>query len=262
LKELQGQASRLKKSIIIGIFIKKHKFLLGLTSCYSYGYKIIKARRDIFVKNDEKNIVFLRISLHINAVKDSSGNGLILLNSQEENQMRKRTVLLTVVSAVAFLGRVAQGGLISFYSDTFSTWSPSGVVFTQVISGYEPVSITMSAEAQSTFTFTTITTNESDITWTGYVLSLDPEGAASFVDETAGSTKFETALYPDALTIEFWAPNEVLPGQVVTLQFDVSIPDDVPCTITLTQNPIPEPATIVLLAFGGAALLYKRQRNI
>ena len=176
--------------------------------------------------------------------------------------MRKRTILLTVVSAVAFLGSVAQGGLVSFYSDTFSSWSPSGVVVMQAISGYDPVGITMSAEAQSTFTITSTATNESDITWTGYVLSLDPEGDASFVDGTAGSTKFETALYPDAWTIEFWSPNDVLPGQVVTLQFDVSIPDNVPSTITLTQNPIPEPATIVLLAFGGAALLYKRQRNI
>ena len=33
----------------------------------------------------EKNIVFFRISLHTNAVKGSSVNGLILLNSQEEN---------------------------------------------------------------------------------------------------------------------------------------------------------------------------------
>lgn len=175
--------------------------------------------------------------------------------------MSKRTVLLMLVVGVVFLSSAAQGVLVSFESDALSSWSPSGVVMTQAIANGGPVGVTMTAEAHSTFTINTTTTNESGITWTGYVLSLDPLGSATFVDGSAGSTKFDTALYPDDWTIEFWEPQAVLPGQVVALQFDVSIPDDGTYTFTLTQNPIPEPTTILLLGFGGALLLRKRPRN-
>lgn len=174
--------------------------------------------------------------------------------------MSRCTVLFMLVVGVVFLNSTAEGVLVSFASDAVSTWSPSGVVVTQAISG-GPVGVTMSAEAHSTFTITTTATNESDITWTGYLLSLDPQGNASFVDGSAGSTKFNTALYPDAYSIEFWEPQVVLPGQVVTLQFDVSIPDDGTYTFTLTQNPIPEPASVLLLGLGGVLMLRKKCRK-
>jgi hypothetical protein len=67
-------------------------------------------------------------------------------------------------------------------------------------------------------------------------------------------------LYPDAWTIEFWAPEIVLPGEAVTLEFGISIPDDGPYSFTLTQTPIPEPATAILLTFGVAFLVYKRPK--
>ena len=174
--------------------------------------------------------------------------------------MSKRTVLLMLVVGVVFLGSTAQSALVSFVSDGASNWSPSGVVMLQSVSG-GPVGVTMTAEAHSTFTINTTTTNESGITWTGYVLSLDPLGDATFVDGSAGSTKFNTALYPDPHTIEFWEPQVVLPGQVVALQFDVSIPDDGTYTFTLTQNPIPEPASILLLGLGGLLLRRKFRKN-
>jgi hypothetical protein len=47
---------------------------------------------------------------------------------------------------------------------------------------------------------------------------------------------------------------------VVTLQFDISIPDGVPFTFTLTQNPIPEPATAALLGLGALLLLARRKK--
>ncbi len=174
--------------------------------------------------------------------------------------MSRSRVLLTLVAAVAFLGSTVEGGLVSFTCDAVSNWSPSGAVITQGISAFAPSDVIVTAEAQSTFTVTTTATNESDIAWTGYRLSLDPDEQATFVDGSGGSTKFNTILYLDSWTIEFWEPQTVLPGQVVTLQFDVTIPDGNGYTFTLTQTPIPEPATLVLLGFGSILLLRRRRR--
>jgi len=103
--------------------------------------------------------------------------------------------------------------------------------------------------------------NRTNIAWTGYVLSLYPQGDATFVQGTAGSTAFGTTLYPDIWTVEFRAPEPVLPGQAVSLRFDIRIPDDGPYSFTLTQSPIPEPATALLLALGAASLLHREPKS-
>jgi hypothetical protein len=173
--------------------------------------------------------------------------------------MSKQALVFILVGLAAFFSSAAQAELVSFDSDAVSTWSPSGAVISQGISSLTVADVTITAEAESTFTITTTATNESDVTWTGYILSLDPQGDATFVEGTAGSTKFETAEYPDPWTIEFWAPKAVLPGQVVTLQFEINIPDSVPYTFTLTARPIPEPTTIAILGLGCLFLLRKRK---
>ena len=175
--------------------------------------------------------------------------------------MGKRIALIALVWALISLHSVAYGTLVSFSSDADYTWSPSGAVIIQTIRSSEPAGIMMSAEAHSTFNVKISTTNESGFTWTGYVLSLDPDNDATFIESTASSTKFETALFPDAWTLEFQAPQVVLQGEVVTFDFDIDIPDDHSYTFNLTQYPIPEPATITLLSIGGVLLLYKRTGN-
>lgn len=221
--------------------------------------KKTKPKKPLLAKMAKKSLHFPGLLCTLVDIEDHSEHGLGSLQSQEENQMSKRVLVFILVWLVAFFGSAAQAGLVSFDSDALSTWSASGAVVTQSISSVTPVEVTITAEAESTFTITTTTTNESGFTWTGYILSLDPQGDATFVEGVAGSTKFETVEYPDPYTIEFWAPQPVLPGQVVTLQFDVSIPDAGPYTFTLAQSPIPEPTTIAILALGGLLLLRKRK---
>jgi hypothetical protein len=176
--------------------------------------------------------------------------------------MSKWSRVLTVVAVVAFLGGVARAELVSFSSDaSIYSWSPSGAVVTNSFSLLGPVAVTMNAEAHSKLTLTSTATNETGFVWTGFVLNLDPQENATFVAGSAGSTKFNTVLYPDLYTIEFQAPQVVNPGQVVTVQFDVDIPDGAPFKISLTQTPIPEPATVALLALGAGALLFKRRSS-
>lgn len=169
--------------------------------------------------------------------------------------MSTRVVFLAFIAGYVLFGGPAQAGLISFTSSETSTWSPDGAEILEGFSVVEPLLVDITAEAESDFSISATVSNRSNITWTGYMLSLDPQGQATFVQGTAGSTVFGTTLYPDLWTIEFRAPEPVLPGQAVTLSFDINIPDNGPHSFTLTQNPIPEPATVLLLLLGGVLLL-------
>lgn len=179
--------------------------------------------------------------------------------------MSKRTILFTSIAVVVFLSGAAQAELVSFSSDVTYSWSPGGAVVMQGISTLaSPSVITMNAQANSSFTLNLTVVNESAITWTGYELTLDPFGYVTFVAGTAGSTKFGTIEFDeqqDPCTLKFWAPVNVLPTQTVGLQFDIYIPGGSPHTFELTQQPIPEPATVALLGLGAAVLLTRRKRQ-
>ena len=175
--------------------------------------------------------------------------------------MSRKTALFAFFAGILLLGNPAHGGLISFSSNAASTWSSSGAEISQDFWVSEPLGVDITAEALSDFGIAATVSNRSSIAWTGYVLSLDPQGEATFVQGTAGSTVFGTTLYPDLWTIEFRAPELVLPGQAVTLSFDINIPDDGPYSFTLTQSPIPEPATALFLALGAASLLRRKSKS-
>ena len=185
--------------------------------------------------------------------------------------MSKCKVLFASMAVVVLFCGSLQAGLVSFNfkADVPFQMTPTGVHLENALSSIPSV-ITMTAEfvvppgvhamspSYSTFTIATTTTNETGFVWTGYLLTLNPAEAAAFVPASAGSTKFGTVQYPDVWTIRFDAPLTVGPGEVVTNHFNVAIPDGASYTFTLTQTPIPEPATIALLGLGTLGLLVKR----
>lgn len=176
--------------------------------------------------------------------------------------MSKRTILFTSMAVVVFFSGAAQAELVSFSSDVTYSWSPGGAVVMQGIPTLAyPSVITINAQANSTFTVNLTVINQSGFTWTGYILTLDPLSYATFVGGTAGCTKFGTVDYTDPCTLKFWAPEEVLPTKAVGLQFDIDIPGGSPHTFELTQQPIPEPATVALLGLGAVVLLTRRKRQ-
>jgi hypothetical protein len=183
---------------------------------------------------------------------------LIRVDSQEENKMSKYA-LTFAVGAVVLFGGIAQGQLVSFSSEGLYSWSYSGAVVTQSISDTIPLNVAMTAEADSTFTIVSTTTNETGYPWTGYIITLDPTEAAKFVEGTAGSIAFSTVLYPDPYRLEFW-DGQVLPGKLAVFQFDISVPDGSPYTFRLTHQPIPEPATFALLGLGALVLVAGRKK--
>jgi len=173
--------------------------------------------------------------------------------------MKNWALALIFMGGVVFFNSTARGSIVSYYSGSASTLSSDGTENSADIPEYVPSEPSINSEVDITFTITTTVTNQSDIIWTGYILTLDPAGNAIFVEGTGESTKFEIIDYPDSWTIEFWEPQPVLPDEAVTLQFDINISGPAPHTFTLSHNPIPEPATAALLGLGVLVILTRRK---
>lgn len=101
--------------------------------------------------------------------------------------------------------------------------------------------------------------NSTGFTWTGYVLELDQGENATFFG-TAGTSgsEFGTVMYPGDKTINFSGTEYVDIGESVTFNFVIDVPN-FGDGFTLTQTPIPEPATIALLSVG---MLFLKRRSI
>lgn len=186
--------------------------------------------------------------------------------------MKEITFILSV-GAVILTCSIAQAGVVRF--DCYFPDDPYGYYHNWVydfmndeltlsesllaMPQSEGDQVLMSGETDAATTFTVIKTitNTTGTTWTGYDLELLSTG--TFVDGTAGSTKFGTYSFSDDFkTLHFYAPQSVLESQAVTLQVDINIPTTGLFDFTMAQHPIPEPSMLLLLVLG-AVMVRKRR---
>jgi len=189
--------------------------------------------------------------------------------------MREMTFVLGIVAVICACS-IAQAGIISFdcyfpddlygydhqwdYDLVNSQLTITERLFSSPSSEGDQVEISGVTDSDPTFTLIKTITNTTGETWTGYDLELI--GNSTFVDGTAGSTKFGTYSFSeDFKVLHFYSPMPVLNGELVTLQVDINIPTVGLFDFTMAQHPIPEPATFLLLGLGVPILSGLRRKR-
>lgn len=106
------------------------------------------------------------------------------------------------------------------------------------------------------FTVTKTVTNSSAITWTSYELTLSPTGP--LFTGTPSSDVFSSAVISDGGLKITYSGGWLAPGDTVNLNFSILVSSTGMFSVCLTQNPIPEPATIAMLSLGALAFFRKK----
>lgn len=103
--------------------------------------------------------------------------------------------------------------------------------------------------------------NSSGMVWIGYNVTLSGSGV-NFVANSATSDKF-TVASQDNFNIVYTQPQQIWPGQFVTIEFDINVATLGDFGFTLTQSPdmveVPEPFTVALLGLGSLVFLSRRK---
>jgi hypothetical protein len=100
--------------------------------------------------------------------------------------------------------------------------------------------------------------NNNAHTWTQYKVNLSGDSGEQFDLTTTPTSSMFGLTSATALELVFDAPLAVAVSEFVTFDFDILTPAG-SYTFEMTQEPIPEPATMCLLGLGGLAMLRRRR---
>ena len=183
--------------------------------------------------------------------------------------MRKIGFLFALLGMCAF----AQAGFMSFTCEfpddpdtAFHVWNtevdPSdGLLQLNLYENYtttgsDSVNMIASTDEDPIVKVAKFVTNANGHDWTGYTLTLNgPEGV--YFTGAAGSDYFSTAIVtPNLIT---FSDGVVAVGEEVTLLFRIEVADAGNFDWCVTQQAIPEPATLVTLGLGALSLLRRKK---
>lgn len=138
----------------------------------------------------------------------------------------------------------AEGGVLNLY-ETYTT------------TGSDSVNMFATTDEDPIVKAAKFVTNGNGHVWTGYTLTLNNASLGVSFTGVAGSDYFNTAVVtPNLITFS----NGVVPvGEEVMLYFRILVADAGDFSWCVTQQAIPEPATLAILGLGSLALLRKRK---
>ena len=199
--------------------------------------------------------------------------------------MKRHGLVFAAVGVITALVKVCSASIVSM-DYHFGGYSPASYTYTWEFD-YELQQLTTTetilelqsgswwifhiagrVDSESTFSVVRTITNNTGITWTGYRMKLAPPPVAGITArilcESIQTTKLKgisCPVKPD-LILKLSGPPFVLDGESFTMSFDMHTGYDATrdglFSATWFSNPIPEPATVLLLALGGLALRRRR----
>lgn len=201
--------------------------------------------------------------------------------------MGRTSLLLGLVAGIVTLGVVANAATAGFIVGTITVELPEGpghghhgppawakcpdwvfdmqaekghLGMQEKFKGHQPFPVVVSGDTDEDpiMHITKDVENSSDVTWFAYEIALEGVGAEFVGDAT--SSHFGPGIVTPTL-ITYTAPNPVLTGETVTLDFDIEISTIGYFSFTMTQTPTPEPATLAFFGLGGLGLVAMRRRR-